>query len=357
MQRQAFTLIELAISLAASTLLVAGLASSLYISSQALNENANSSQQTRTAAVVLHDLATDLNEAIAFSERTATALTFTVPDRNGDNLPETIRYAWSGTLGDPLTYQFNGGTVVTLATDVQSFNTTALTRTMLADSVAAPVAGNVVFEEMTEAALASNGTTIAITRPPGTAEGDLLIAAVSTDGNATTSLNGPAGWNLLTIGPTGVSPIQQTFGVWWKLASSSEPSSYQFNWAPSEQAYAWIMRFTGHDAATPINTFTTQAGTALVAVPSPAVVTTVDNALILRLAGFDGRLVTVDLPGLPLHTPITMDRSSTSLSASSGGAGYLAQAAAGDSGTSIFTLTGAEEYTSVTIAIAPEMSP
>ncbi|WP_146447492.1 PulJ/GspJ family protein [Bythopirellula polymerisocia] len=356
MQRHAFSLLELMIALGTSSLLVAGLASSLYISSQALSDNPNSSEQSRTSAIVLHDLAADLNKAISFSERTATALTFTVPDRNGDGTSETIRYAWSGSPGDPLTYQYNGGAIVNVATDVQSFNTTALTREMMADSVVASVGGEVVFEEFSSAKLASNGTSIVIAKPPGTSEGDLLIAAVSTDGNATTSLAGPAGWSLITIGPTSGS-IRQTFGVWWKIASSSEPSSYQFSWAPSEQAFGWIMRFTGHDLITPINAFATESGYAILTASSPAVISSVGNAMILRLAGFDNRLVSTDLPGLLGHTPINMDSSSTSSSAASGGAGYLIQTAAGDSGSSSFNLTGAEEFTSVTIAIAPEVNP
>lgn len=354
MQRHAFTLIELTVALAASALLVVGLASSLYISSQALNVNA--SQKTRTAAVVLHDLATDLNKAVEFSERTPTALTFTVPDRNGDSAPEVIRYAWTGTPGDPLTYQYNGGTVVNIATDVQSFNTTALTRDMVAESLVTPVASNVVFEEMTSAKLASNGSSIAITKPPGTTQGDLLIAAVATDGNVTSSLVGPSGWNLITIGPSGGS-IRQTLGVWWKIASSSEPGSYQFNWALSEQAYGWVMRFKGHDATSPINAFAMESGYAILTAPSPAVVSSVDNALILRLAGFDSYPITLNVLGLVGHSLITMDSSSTSSSATSGGAGYMQQSTAGNSGASAFTLVGAEEFTSVTIAIAPEVNP
>jgi hypothetical protein len=63
----------------------------------------------------------DLEFALAFSEQTATAMTFTVPDRDGDLLAETIRYAWSGTPGDPLTRQINEGAVATMLEDVHVF--------------------------------------------------------------------------------------------------------------------------------------------------------------------------------------------------------------------------------------------
>ena len=366
MHRQAFSLIEIAIALASSTILVAGLTASLYISSQALTVDANSSQQTRLAAILLHDLTTDLNQAIAFTERTTTAFTFTVPDRNGDNVPETIRYAWGGYPGDPLTYQYNGGTPVEIATDVQTFSATALLRTMLAETVSLPTASAVVFEEFTEAKLgAPGGTSITIALPPGTVEGDLLIAAVVTYGDSSASLAGNSGWNPIKLGASG-GFMGETLGVWWKTASSSESSSYQFSWPtspPNKQAYGWVMRFTGQDSTTPINNFTFQTGTSSpTTIPSPSVVTTVDNAMILRLGGFKSSSVTVGSPGLTGHTAITMNKSTSSAFdgyAASGGAGYMNQATAGDSGSSLFTLAGGATtpYTTVTIAIAPETDP
>ena len=52
----------------------------------------------------LLDLMTrDLRLALSFSERTPTAVTFTVPDRDGDGDTETIRYAWETPDGDPAT--------------------------------------------------------------------------------------------------------------------------------------------------------------------------------------------------------------------------------------------------------------
>jgi hypothetical protein len=77
--------------------------------------------------------------------------------------------------------------------------------------------------------------------------------------------------------------------------------------------------------------------------------------MVLRLGGFDSsRFALTDVPGLLGHTVITADGSSGStLSSSSGAAAYTMQASPGTSGTSLFVLTGTEQYTSVTIAIAP----
>ncbi len=362
MKRSALTLLEMAVCLASSTILVAGLAGSVYLSSQTLPGNENASRQAAQASGVVRDVIADVSLALSFTERTARAMTFTVPDRDGDNQPETIRYAWSGTAGDPLTYQYNSGTVISVATDVQAFNLEGLTRTMLAEAISAPVAGNVVFEEFTESNKVTSGvTSIQVTKPSGTAVGNLLIAAVSVDGDVRTTMPTPSGWTLVSLGPTGITAgtAQQTFAVYRKLATSTESSTYTFSWTASKHAYAWIMRFSGHDLTNPINATNMASGASLLpTITSPDVTTTVANAMILRLGGFDGRAIVTDVPGLLLHTPITMDCSRTSGTVScSGGAGYMTLANAGNSGTSSFVLSGSlgEEFTTITIAIAPAL--
>ena len=204
----------------------------------------------------------------------------------------------------------------------------------------------VVFEEFTEAA--DNGTSLAINKPTGTVAGDLLVAAVATDGNTTASL-AAAGWTVVNVADQGGAV---TFGVWWKLAGASESSTYTFTWSGSEHAYGWIMRFTGHDPASPVHANSNDAGSGT-APASPSVTTTVDNALILRLGGFDDDDITAGDPGLSGHTAINMGDSGNGPATASGGSGYVLQPTAGASGTASFSLTGSEQYVTVTLGIAP----
>jgi type II secretory pathway pseudopilin PulG len=141
-------------------------------------------------------------------------------------------------------------------------------------------------------------------------EGDLLIAAVATDGDTSSSLAAPLGEGWTKINAANYNG-QVTLGAWWKLADASESASHQFTWSGDEQAYGWIMRFTGHDPTDPINTWS--AGGESSSTPtSPEVTTTVDNCLILRLGAFDDADITVDDPCLSGHTAITMDESGSS---------------------------------------------
>ena len=206
----------------------------------------------------------------------------------------------------------------------------------------------VVFEEFTERKYGSTAF-VENDKPPGTAEGDLLIATVATDGSTAGSMVPPAGWTMIDLANQSGAV---TYGVWWKLAGASEPATYTFSWSGSEHAYATIMRFTGHDAADPIDVSAVVGGSSS-APTSPAVTTTVADTMILRLGGFDDDDITTDAPGLTGHTAITMDDSGNGPATTSSGAGYVLQPAAGDSGTSTFALTGSEQYRTVTIAIAP----
>ncbi len=215
----------------------------------------------------------------------------------------------------------------------------------------------VTFQAFTEAKLGLDGTSLTLPTVCGTNLGDLLIAAVVTDGNTTGSLAPPAGqgWTQLDLRNFGAS-LGATHGVWWKLAGASEPQSHVFTWSGGEQAYGAMYRFTGHDPAAPINASSFDAGlTPFNAPEAPALTTSVDSTLVLRVGAFDGMRVTVDAPGLPGHTPITMDLSSTSLLASvSAGAGYLSPLTpTGVTGPSAFALNALQLWSTGTIAIAP----
>lgn len=116
------TLIELLISLSIMTVLLGGLTSAVLIASHSLPTGNDPLTASVQAGQVVDQIARDLLYATTFSESTNNAVTFTVADRgHGTAGPETIRYAWSGTPGDPLTRQYNSGTVVTVCQSVEAF--------------------------------------------------------------------------------------------------------------------------------------------------------------------------------------------------------------------------------------------
>ncbi len=129
--RRAFTLVELTLGMVVTTLLLGGLASAMVLASRALPENESVLIATLDGSRRVEQLAGELFNADAFTERTATSVQFTVPDRNADNIPETIRYSWSGSPGDSLVREYNGvasttiGGVYDFALDYQLKSVTA----------------------------------------------------------------------------------------------------------------------------------------------------------------------------------------------------------------------------------------
>ena len=132
-RRGGYSLIELVIGLAASVMLLGGMASAVAVSTRSLSLADTGSGARAISTDVQRDFLADLQRATGFTERTASAVTFTVPDRTGDGRPEKLRYAWAG-AGSPLTLQMNGGTVQNLATNVQQFQLSYRTK-----SITAPV--------------------------------------------------------------------------------------------------------------------------------------------------------------------------------------------------------------------------
>jgi len=129
----AFTLVEMVVALTMASILLAACGSIILLATRALGtgKGGTSADQAALARAAAERLAADLKMATSFSVRTSTAATFTVPDRNGDTLPEVIAYAWAGP-GSPLTYQCNGqpSPAAVIADNVRNFNMDAILRTV-----------------------------------------------------------------------------------------------------------------------------------------------------------------------------------------------------------------------------------
>jgi hypothetical protein len=136
------TLLEMVLAMAAATILLGGMASTIFLAGRSLDINDSTTIDTLEAGETLGDVTVDLQNASSFTERAATAVTLTTPDRDGDDLPETIRYAWSGTAADPLMIQCNGGAASTLISDVQDLNFTYATRLVVGTGFAKGIMDN-----------------------------------------------------------------------------------------------------------------------------------------------------------------------------------------------------------------------
>jgi hypothetical protein len=130
LQRRGMTLFELVVCMGITSFLVLGLASAVRLTVTSLEGSTDANATLQDTGDALNRLNADLRLALQFSERTASAVTFTVPDQNGDGVTETVRYAWAG-VGSPLTRAVNGAPVpASILDNVQTLNFSVLTRTI-----------------------------------------------------------------------------------------------------------------------------------------------------------------------------------------------------------------------------------
>ena len=216
--------------------------------------------------------------------------------------------------------------------------------------------GQVSFENLTEKKRSDNNDSITLDTPAGTSAGDLLIAAVVTDSDEEDDLEAPEdqGWTQIYLNDDQKGYV--TLGVWWKLAGASEPGTHTFTWDDDQEAYAWMMRFTGHHPASPIHASSAKRGYNGSSSPDCNPVTTTQaNCLILRIGGFDDDDINPDFSGLEGHSTLTMDKSDSGSGTCSGGAGFQQQATAGTSSAPDFNLLQgqSEQFVTLSLAIAP----
>jgi hypothetical protein len=115
----AFTLVELLLALAISAIVMSSVPMMISLSSRATPTDGGVQAAAAEAADCFAQLTADLQLARAVTELTANSITMTVPSRDGSGVAQTIRYAWGGTTGDPVTIAIDGteGVLVTAAED------------------------------------------------------------------------------------------------------------------------------------------------------------------------------------------------------------------------------------------------
>lgn len=125
---RAYSLIELTVSLAIVSILVTAIGSLIILASKAIPRDDGVFAASLGGAVLAEELIDDAAFALAFKQVSKTALEFTLADRTGDAAAETVRYAWSGTPGHPLTRTINGSSPIVVLPDVRALEFTATMR-------------------------------------------------------------------------------------------------------------------------------------------------------------------------------------------------------------------------------------
>ncbi len=169
------------------------------------------------------------------------------------------------------------GTAV--APTLRAFATSAITYRGSATTPAGATALVPVFRAAASASAASGVLTLTITKPAGTIENDVMVAAIGVSANAPV-ITPPAGWVLVRKMDNGAVNAN-SLAVYYKVATATEPANYAWGLSASTGAAGGIQTFYNVDITFPIdaeNGQTTASGTSHIA---PGITTTVANTMLV----------------------------------------------------------------------------
>ncbi|HLG04977.1 MAG TPA: autotransporter-associated beta strand repeat-containing protein, partial [Gemmatimonadales bacterium] len=141
------------------------------------------------------------------------------------------------------------------------------------------------FRAAAQAGVTSGATSLVISKPSGTVEGDVMIAAVAVRPN-TATITAPSGWTLIrrTNNTNATANSQATYR---KVAGSSEPSSYTWTLGSSPTGGAGgIMTFYGVNTASVVDVETGQTTANALTHAAPSVTTTESYDMVVTAHSF-----------------------------------------------------------------------
>ncbi|HFS85405.1 MAG TPA: hypothetical protein ENK72_02175, partial [Epsilonproteobacteria bacterium] len=201
-----------------------------------------------------------------------------------------------------------------------------------------------VYEESTTAVSGSNVQTLTLDVPGGTAENDLLIAAISTDGSET--FNTTTGWTLFGQQKNSGS----TLAVFYRVADGNESSDYSFTWNSNEQAAGAMLRYSAINPADPFDVSSFDTGNSNKPT-APSVTTTEGYTRIVRVFGADDDDTPITSPSG--HVERIDLESNSGGGTTTLGVADVNQTSTGSTGSAIFDLAGGgnERWVALTMAL------
>lgn len=142
-----------------------------------------------------------------------------------------------------------------------------------------------------------SGVTAAVAVPAGVASGDLLLCVMLLGNGSTNTPTGPSGFTQIdNKAPTA---FEAGMYLYYKIASGSEPSTYNVSQSGANQGSARMYAWTGVDGTTPINVNTKSSKlTSVTTINLPSATTTVAECLHIGISlEYNGRTPTISATG------------------------------------------------------------
>ena len=143
--QRGFSLIELVIGSVIALVVMLAAGGTLHLMTRGAASLQASAQLATDASVAMTRLRRELGAAVTISSLSASYITFTHPDLNGDGADDTIRYEWSGTAPSPLLRRVGAGEAVPLVDNVTQFTLSYETNQVTTPGEAADMTEEVIL--------------------------------------------------------------------------------------------------------------------------------------------------------------------------------------------------------------------
>ena len=201
----------------------------------------------------------------------------------------------------------------------------------------------------------SGATSLAINKPTGVASGNVMIALLTVTG--TGALTEPSGWTVIQDKTQGTALRQITY---YKVAGSSEPSSYSWGLGSTRQASGGIIDYSGVNDTAPIDASASASGASGNAVAG-SLTTSVPNDQVIIASGFNINTTvtaptgTTDRGQLP--SPLTTTDLADFTQASAGATGSKTATPANSSSAWIAQTVALRDTAQAALTISPTAAP
>lgn len=209
-----FSLAEMLVAMAITTIVLGGAVAAIGVGGRTFRA-ATAGMVATPSLDGMARMSADVELALHFTESTATAVSFYVPDRTGDGAPDLLRYAWSGSDGDPITFSMNGSTPWPIVPSVSNLSMNYFVATTPADATWYEPAPPPPDDEIAHGRAYTGGTTfhtlsitgsVAAVLEPELRGGDNTFTVT----RALVAMRGSAGGGDVTIG---LHRVDMMYGV------------------------------------------------------------------------------------------------------------------------------------------------
>lgn len=296
-RRRAMQLLELVISLATASILMAGVGTAVVISKRTLDSVTLHASSAASAQGGIQLLQNDLREARQIDNRTTTSIELKVPDRNNDGELDSVRYRWSATAG-PLETSGDGVTwrAVSPSLSNMQLNWQSREPQSLENITPLDTSGRISYLGMTSNSRSDSARSLTLAAPPGYVAGDACVAILAASSNPG-SIKADKNWVKIS---QVAHEKSLNLAIWYTTDVNGTAS---FSWGDSAQVIGCIVHLTGNNSEPYVGVASL---TGLGQLPAPALGGSHPREFVIRALAGIGPAALMDAPRVVNHSAILL---------------------------------------------------